>query len=100
MASRRIDQAEGKKPGPKRARVRYTRGMSKTELFIANVNAIIEAGDISVSEIARRADIQRPHLSRVLSGQGGCRLEWAEKIANAVGVPLEELLAGPVAVAK
>jgi len=100
MASRRIDQAEGKKPGPKRARVRYTRGMSKTELFVANVNALVTAGDLSVSEIARRAGVARPDLSRLLSGQGGCTIERAEKIAAAVDLPLEELLGGPVALAK
>jgi len=76
--------------------IRYTRGMSKTQLFVANVNRIIDDGDLSVSEIARRADINRAELSRVLNGLQGVTIERAEKIADAVGVPLDVLIAGPI----
>lgn len=97
---RRVDEKAAGKRGPKRSGVSYTRGMSKTALFVANVNAIIDDGDLSVSEVARRAGISRPNLSRVLSGLDGCTIERAEKIASAVGVPLEDLLATQVAVTK
>jgi len=70
--------------------------MSKTQLFVANVNALIDAGDISISEIARRAEVSRPELSRVLNGLQGLTIERAEKIAAAVDMPLDVLLAGPV----
>ena len=101
MRRRRIDRDDRRQtPGPKRAAVRYTRRMSKTQLFVANVNALVASGDLSVSEIARRAGIERSHLSRVLSGNGGCTIEWAEKISKAVGLPLEDMLAGPVEAAQ
>jgi transcriptional regulator with XRE-family HTH domain len=73
--------------------------MSKTQLFVANVNALIDAGDVSISEIARRAEINRVGLSRLLNGiQPGLTVDTAEKIAEAVGVSLDELLAGPIEV--
>jgi transcriptional regulator with XRE-family HTH domain len=76
--------------------IRYTRNMSKTQLFVANINSLIEAGDISISEVARRAGIARPDLSHVLNGSQGLTIDRAEKIAHAVNVPLDVLLAGPV----
>lgn len=80
--------------------VRYTKGMSKTQLFVANLNAIVGTGDLSVSEIARRAGISRADLSRVLGGSQGCTIDRAEKIATAVELPLEDLLAGPLVFSK
>lgn len=76
--------------------IRYTRNMSKTQLFVANINSLIEAGDVSISEVARRADVSRAELSRVLNGSQGLTIERAEKIAHAFDVPLDVLLAGPV----
>lgn len=87
-----------RKSGMKR-RVRYTEGMTKTQLFVANVNAVIEAEGLSVSEIARRADVARPELSKLLNGLGGLTIERAEKIATAIGVPLDVLIASPIELA-
>lgn len=79
--------------------VRYTEGMTKTQMFVANVNAVREAEGLSVSEIARRAGIARPELSKLLNGLGGLTIERAEKISNAIGVPLDVLIAAPIELA-
>lgn len=100
MTAGRVDRGERKQPGPKRSVVPYNVGMSKTELFVANVNAILEAENLSISEVARRAEVSRAELSRVLAGEQGCTIDRAEKIAVAVGLPLEDLLANQVILAK
>lgn len=83
-----------------RRRIRYTKGMTNTQMFVANINALIETEHLTVSEIARKANIDRAGLSWLLNGRDhGITLDRAEKIASAVGRPLHELLAGPVAAA-
>ena len=73
--------------------------MTETQLFVANVNAIIEAEGLSVSEIARRADIQRAELSRFLNGKTDATITRSAKIAKAVGVSLGVLLSRRIEVA-
>lgn len=82
-----------------RRRVRYTDGMTKTQLFITNVNAFIEADRLSVSEIARRAGVNRSELSDLLGGKQGVTIDRADKIAGAIGMPLDMLIAGPLKLA-
>lgn len=76
--------------------VRYTEHMSDLQIFVANVNAEIQAQGMSVSEVARRANIDRAELSRLLNGQGDATITRAAKIAKAVGVQLDLLLAAPI----
>ena len=73
--------------------------MTETQLFVANVNAIIEAEGLSVSEIARRAGVQRAELSRFLNGQTDATITRSAKIAKAVGVSLGVLLSRRIEVA-
>jgi transcriptional regulator with XRE-family HTH domain len=79
-------------------RKRYNPAMSKlpskTEIFVANVNALVDGGEISISEIARRAGVNRVNVSLLLSGKQGVTIERAEKIAKAIALPLEDLIGG------
>jgi len=79
-----------------RRKVCYTAGMNDLQMFVANVNAIIEAEGLSVSEVARRADVDRAELSRLLSGKVDTTISRAGKIAKAIGVHLDQVLAGPI----
>lgn len=56
------------------------------EEFIEQVEAEVERQGISLSELARRAGCGRPYLHRVLTRQQSPSLEWAEKVAEALGL--------------
>lgn len=57
--------------------------------FIAAVEEAMSDQDLSIGELARRAGVARPYLSRVLSGYHECTLVWAEKIADALGIEIQ-----------
>jgi len=59
------------------------------ESLIKAINGRIESEGISISELARRADVNRPFLSRILGGKTIPTVTMASKIANAVGLRLE-----------
>jgi DNA-binding phage protein len=54
--------------------------------FIEHVEAEMERQGISLSELARRAECGRPYLHRVLARTQSPSLEWAEKVAAALGM--------------
>ena len=61
--------------------------------FLENVNAVIAKKNIKLVKMAEACGIGRSWLSTVLQGRGGSvTLEYAEKIADYVGVPLHRLL--------
>ncbi len=74
-------------------------GISAMECFIENITHIIEARGISQSELARRSGISIPNMNRILRGKEGVTLERAERIADALGKKLQDLLKIPANVA-
>lgn len=53
--------------------------------FVEIVNAELERQEMSISELARRADISRPYVHRILSREQMPSLELAEKVLAALG---------------
>jgi transcriptional regulator with XRE-family HTH domain len=47
--------------------------------------AALEARDISISEAARRIDVERSHLSNVLAGRRGAGADMVRKFADLTG---------------
>lgn len=60
--------------------------VSVVDEFIDQVQREIELQGVSLSELARRAGCGRPYLYRVLTRQQSPSLEWAEKVADALGL--------------
>lgn len=54
--------------------------------FIDQVRAEMARQGISMSELARRAECGRPYLHRVLSREQCPTLDWAEKVAQVLGL--------------
>jgi transcriptional regulator with XRE-family HTH domain len=46
---------------------------------------------LRTTELAERAGISRQYLNRILRGKRGASLEVQEAIADALGVPVEEI---------
>jgi len=72
-------------------RVQTKKRTTVMESLIKAINGRIESEGISISELARRADVNRPFLSRILGGKTIPTVTMASKIANAVGLRLEVL---------
>lgn len=82
----------------------YNRGMkamgkkgkhdSSVDTFRENLIAVMEVKGVTISELSRRAKVQRSGLSRFIHGEFGCALEYAYKLAQAVETPLSELVDG------
>ena len=70
-------------------RVQTKKRTTVMESLIKAINGRIESEGISISELARRADVNRPFLSRILGGKTIPTVTMASKIANAVGLRLE-----------
>ena len=66
---------------------------SAMQRFTDNVARIMTDQGITVTGLASSSGIGRPGLSRILNGHEGITLERAEKIAEALGVELSELIA-------
>lgn len=69
--------------------------MSKSvamSIFSNNLKRLLRDKGLTVSELAADCDIRRSYLSRLLHGHHSPSLDVAEKIANACGVPLYEML--------
>ena len=63
-----------------------------TEIFRKNVREVLEAQDITITELAERVGTSRPAISFILSGVDGVGLDRADRIAKALGFALSELL--------
>lgn len=61
-------------------------------IFRANVRAVMAQQGLTITELAEKAGTSRPGMSRILSGDDGVTITRAERIANALGVPLPALL--------
>lgn len=62
------------------------------DVFRANVKLIMSDRGLTITQLAVNSHTSRPGLSRILSAKDGVTLERADSIANALGVPLRELL--------
>jgi transcriptional regulator with XRE-family HTH domain len=54
--------------------------------LIQIINAELKRRDWTISDLAERAECNRPYTSRVLSGQKNPTLEWVQKIAKPLGI--------------
>jgi DNA-binding phage protein len=66
-----------------------TSGMDVVSQFIQTVESERIAKKMSVAELARRTEVARPYLHRVLSGQQKPSLEWAGDVAVGLGINVD-----------
>lgn len=59
---------------------------SIVEEFIETVVAEMQRQGLTMTELAKRAECGRPYLYRVLNREQSPSLEWAEKVAEALGL--------------
>lgn len=74
----------------------YTWGMKmdKPKQFKTTLERWLEATKASKRQLATDAKISRSHLDKIISGDCVPTLEVADRIADACGIPLENMLAG------
>lgn len=65
-----------------------------TRHFVSNLNRLIAERGMTQAELAARAEIHRSHLSLILAGARRVQLDTLVKLAGALDVPPERLLAG------
>ena len=63
-----------------------------SEVFRKNLKSIIDAQEMTITELAEKVVTSRPSISFILSGDEGVTLDRAERIAKAVGYNLSDLL--------
>lgn len=63
-----------------------------TDNFRKHLREAMERAGISQRELAERAATAHPGINRILQGKQVPTLDLADRIADAVGVPLHELL--------
>lgn len=62
--------------------------------FVSNLSREIERQGLSTAEVATRAELHRSHLALILAGERTVQLDTLVKLAGALEVPPERLLAG------
>jgi len=71
------------------------------ENFRTNLQTVIDAQwEGNQAKVARAAKVARPYLNRVLRGHTEPLLGKAERLAHAVGFPLDALLGNPAEFSK
>ncbi len=60
--------------------------------LIREISRRVDAGDTSVSSLARRAGISQPHLHLVLKGKRGFSWDFADRAALVIGLRVEDLV--------
>jgi transcriptional regulator with XRE-family HTH domain len=70
--------------------------VNKPTIFLRTLTEIVADGRMSKRQLAIRAKISRSHLDKILDGQTVPTLEIADRIADACGESLENMLAGKV----
>jgi transcriptional regulator with XRE-family HTH domain len=63
--------------------------------FIENVRNTLAARGLTIQDLANLTGIARPNLSKILSSKENVTLDRAERIANALGISLSDLLREP-----
>lgn len=69
--------------------------MPASENFRRNLRTAIDAKDLSLTQVAETAGMQRPYVSRVLNGHTNPLMDQAERLSKAVGFPLDFLIRNP-----
>jgi transcriptional regulator with XRE-family HTH domain len=59
--------------------------------LITNIRAILAKKDMTMEKLAFESGITKSHLSKVMSGQRNLGMENIDKIADTLGVDVEEL---------
>ena len=67
--------------------------MKREQAFVATLKNAIAAGEVTKLGLARKAKISRSHLDKILAGDCRLSLELADTLADAIGQPLEEMIA-------
>lgn len=62
------------------------------DIFRQNVLDVMEKQGINVSELARKAKVNRTGLSRFLNGHQDCAMTYAYRLASALGMHITKLL--------
>lgn len=65
------------------------------EYISANVKRLLEEQGISQSELARRSDNQRMFISDIVNGNHSPKLGPLSRVAEALGVRVDDLLSAP-----
>jgi transcriptional regulator with XRE-family HTH domain len=66
--------------------------MKKTnKRLITNIRAILAKKNMTMEKLAFESGITKSHLSKVMSGQRNLGMENIDKIADTLGVDVEEL---------
>lgn len=61
--------------------------------LVLEITRRVDAGDTTVSSLARRAGISQPHLHLVLKGKRGLSWDFADRAALVIGLRVEDLVA-------
>lgn len=70
----------------------YNAGMTRTQLFIHNVKAVMESESIRLKDLSEKSGIHSKDLSRLLNGRvGSCTMDRADAICAALGFSWQEL---------
>lgn len=64
------------------------------EIIAKNIRALAEEREMSLDSLADFAGVSRRQLYSFLSGEKDATIGWLEKIADALGVELADLLGG------
>lgn len=74
-------------------RARYNPPMSRTKCFLNNLARLRDAGEICVNDIAEKTGLHRVTVSTIVNGHSkAVTLEAAAQIAEAVNIPLSDLI--------
>lgn len=63
-----------------------------TAMFRQRLREAMERKGVSQRELAERVGTQHPGINRILAGKQTPSLDLADRLADAVGVPLDQLL--------
>lgn len=74
--------------------------MNTAETFVFNLSNVLHSRQISQRGLAEKMGITHPYLSRIINRKATPTLDFVEKVANALDVPVVEMLSGPENTAK
>lgn len=69
--------------------------MTTAETFVANLSLLMQRRQLSQRGLAQKMGIKHPYLSRIVTHKATPTLDFVEKVADALGVPVAEMLSDP-----